>query len=94
MTDLDGQEREALKTARRRIRQIHEAGSDSRRREITTDAICEIDDALAAREEPQHQKTSDRTCSCGGRWTLPSDLECHLRGVWTAHGDTGQEPKR
>jgi hypothetical protein len=48
-----GQEREALMTARRRIRQMHEAGFDSRRKEIATDAICEIDAALAAREEPR-----------------------------------------
>lgn len=39
--------REGLRTARRRVRQMHEAGFDSRRREIATDAICEIDDALA-----------------------------------------------
>lgn len=38
--------REALKTARRRIFQIHGTDLDSRRKEITTDAICEIDTAL------------------------------------------------
>lgn len=42
--------REALRTARRRIRQVHElvaAVQPRRLREITTDAICEIDDVLA-----------------------------------------------
>jgi len=29
----------------------------------------------------EHEATGDLTCACGGRWTFPSDLDCHLRSI-------------
>jgi hypothetical protein len=91
MSDLDGQQREALRTARRRIRQMHEAGFDSRRREIATDAICEIDAALAVREDTE--RPDERACpDCvEGRTHDVQDGEPVVETCGTCHGSGRRE---